>query len=105
MFAEPVEDAIESVRVRVIEEGDIHRIGRLAERIGDELRSKSGAADPDEQDMFEFSGTGRRDFPGVNIGRELPDPRIRFLDVRAQLWRWREFWIAQPVMADHPVLV
>jgi hypothetical protein len=105
MFTEPLEDAIESVRVRVIEEGDIHRIGRLAERVGDELRSESRAADPDEQDVFEFFSTGRRDLPGVDIGRELPDLGIRFFDVRAQLWRWREFWIAQPVMADHPVLV
>ena len=53
VLADPVEDAIESVRVGVIEKVDIHRIGRLAERVGDELRPKGGTADADEQNMFE----------------------------------------------------
>jgi hypothetical protein len=105
VLPQPMEDAVESVRVRVIEEGNVHRIGRLAERVGDKLRPEGGAADPDKQDVLEFFSTWRRDLPRVDIGRELPDARIRFLDIRAQLGRWREFRIAQPVMANHSVLV
>ena len=55
--------------------------------------------------MPELSAFLRRDLSGVHVGGELFDTGVRVLDVRPQLRCWRELGIAQPVMADHPLLV
>src|SRR5207248_2608516 len=45
-IAYPVKHAIETVRIGIIEEKDIHRVVRRAERLCDKFRSERRAADP-----------------------------------------------------------
>ena len=105
MIADPRQHPVESVRVGVIEEINIERIVGVAERICDKLRAERRAANANEQDVFEFPAAFRRDFPGVNVGGELLNPRVRLVDVSAQFGIGREFRIAQPIMAHHPAFV
>jgi hypothetical protein len=105
MVADPVEGAIKSVGVRVIEEKNIERIGGVAERVGDELRPEGGPADPDQEKVFETLAVLWRDFSSVDGGGELFNARVGFIDVRAQFRSWSEFGITEPVMADHPSFI
>jgi hypothetical protein len=98
------EDAIESVRVGVIEEMNVERIAGLAERVGDELRPQGRTADADDRTCLNLP-VFRRDFAGVDIGGELFDARVGLVDVSPELRRRREFRIAEPIMADHSALI
>ena len=103
--ADLFEDAIEAVRIGVIEKEDIHRIARRAEGVGDELRSERRAADSDEQDVLERLPARRRDSADVNIGGEFLDARVGFDNVGAQLVVRRKRRVAQPVMPDLAFLI
>src|SRR5207247_10495603 len=49
----PGENAIESVRVRIIEEKNVHWISCRSKRVCHQLRSKPRTAEPDQQHMLE----------------------------------------------------
>jgi hypothetical protein len=99
------EDAIETVRIGVVEKVNVHRIARRSQRIGDELRPKGGTTDSDQQDVLKSLSVFRRDLSSVHIRCKLFDARISFFDVRAQFRIWSKSRIAQPVMADHALLI
>ena len=46
-----------------------------------------------------------RNFSGVNIGRKLFNASICLFDLRAKLCVWRQGRIAEPVVADHSLLI
>jgi hypothetical protein len=105
VVADSGKDAVEPVRVGVIEKINIQRIVRPAQGIVDELRAESRAANADQQDVFESFSLFWRNFAGMHLSRELFDARVGIVDVGPEFWRRREFRIAQPIMTDHPVLV
>ena len=106
MIADLVEGAVEPVGVRVIEKINIERIGGVAERVGDELRSERRTADADQEDMLEASLLLRRDLsryghrPRIALIRAL----VSSMSARSSAIG-REFGIAQPVVADHALFV
>src|SRR5207248_6605130 len=46
-----------------------------------------------------------RNFSGVNIGRKLFNSFICLFDLRAKLRVWRQGGIAEPIVADHSLLI
>ena len=54
VFADPLEGAVEPIRIGVIEKVNVERIIRPAEGIGDELRPEGRAPDADEENVFEL---------------------------------------------------
>ena len=103
--AQGVEDVVDAVGVGVVEE--VHRelvLARRAEGGTDELRAERGAADADDQKVLELA-LGPGNGAGVNLGGEVLDGGQGGVDCRCELGCGREVRGAQPVMADHPVLV
>ncbi len=98
----PVEDAIESVRVRIIEEKDVHWITCRPKRVCHQLRPKRGAADPDQEHMLETFSIFGRDFSGVNIGGEFFNAVDGLFNFGAKFGSWRKRRTPEPVMTDHP---
>src|SRR5580765_8522301 len=80
------QNAIHAVRIRVVEEKDGQLIRtRLPQRLGDELRSQSRAADSDQQQILERP-RGSLNLAAVNILRECFDGRERILNLLANRW-------------------
>ena len=102
-IVDPVEDAIEPVRVRIIEEKDVHWITCRPERVCHQLRSKRRAADPDQQRMLEAFSIFGRDSSGMNIFGEFFDALDVLFNFRANFRSRRKRRIAEPVMTHHPV--
>jgi len=99
------ERVVDAVRVGVIEEVDRHAIlPGLAQRVGDELRAERGAADADHEQVLELAARAG-DGAGVDLGREILDGGERAGDLLRQLLRRSEVRGAQPIVADHAVLV
>ena len=78
---------------------------RVAEGVGDELRSERRAADPDREDPREPRRVRRLDRAAVHVRRRTLDRGERLADLGVDRGRRRELRAAEPVMADHPVLV
>jgi hypothetical protein len=102
---ELIQDAIHAVGVGIVEEEQPDFVGfRVAERMRDELRSESRAADADEQQLGERAIYSVNS-SSVHVCRKLFDSSDRVLDFGADFGVRRQFRIAQPIMANHPVFV
>ena len=99
-----VEDAVDAVRVGVVDEVHAELVGLAAERVGHELRAEGGAADADAEEVGELAG-GAFDLSRVDLRREAGDGFDGRLHVGGDLRVGREFRRAQPVVADHALLV
>ena len=93
-----LERAVNAVRVRVVEKVQPHPVLRSPERIRDELRPERRAADAHHEHVGKIPALMRPH-------RELLDVRIARHDFLAQHIVRRDLRRAQPVMADHPLLV
>jgi hypothetical protein len=91
MISDPFENAVESIRIRVVEKVDGQWIAGPAERVGDELRTESGAANPNQEDVTELSAFFGRNFSAVNVSGELFDSRVGLVNVRPQFRGRRKF--------------
>ncbi len=100
-IAYPVEHAIETIRIGIVEEKDIHRVVRRAERVCHKLRPERRAADPNVENVLETFSIFSRDFAAVNIFGEFLDAANRVFDFRPDFRCRRKRRIPQPVMTDH----
>ena len=103
--AEAAEHAVEAVGVGVVEEVGGQAVARAAEGVGDELRAERRPADADDQDVAEPLGARRLHPPVVHPRGEVEDARLRVADGGGDLRRGRLLRRAQPVVADHALLV
>src|SRR6185436_17423320 len=99
------ERAVDTLRIGVVEEMQAHRRVTRRESVGEELRTERRSADADRKNVAEALAVGRGDAARVHTAREALDPRERVLDREPELVAGRECWIAQPVVADHALLV
>ena len=105
MAAEAVEDVVDAIGIGVVEEGDGEFVfAGLAEGVGDELWAEGGAADADHEEFFEFT-LGAGDGARVDLGGKIFDRSECGGDRVGQLGRGRELRRAEPVVADHALLV
>ena len=105
LAAELREHLVHAVGIGVIEKVNRHLVRRrLTQRRRDELRSERRATDADDEHVLERA-LRARDFAGVNFSRERLDRGECFLDGLPQFRLRRERGVAQPVMADHALLV
>ena len=107
LTADFLEHVIDAVRIGVVEEMDAHFVAtglEPAERVAHQLRPERRTADADHKQLAELAvGTG--DLALVDAGGEILDGGQRRGDgVRDFLVR-RQLRRAQPVMADHAVLI
>ena len=98
------ENAVHPGRIGVVEEMN-RQLRVRAEGIIHELRAEGGAADADEQELLELSARGWRDLTGVDLFREFLERFQRLGDLLSDLLVRREGGVAQPVVADHALLV
>jgi hypothetical protein len=96
---------VHAIRIGVIEEIRPKPIGaRLAQRIGHELRAEGGAANADDQQIFKRTGRAL-DLTVVDFRGKCPQRRQSILNFLLHRPGRRQLGRAQPVMADHALLI
>ena len=86
--AELAQHAVDAVRVGVVDEVDPHPVGgRVAQRVGHELRPERRAADADAQHAGEPRRRRRPDLPAVDAGGERLDVGDGLADLGGDLRR------------------
>ena len=83
----------------------VEAVVRAAEGVGHELRAERRAADADHEHVAEALGGGRTDPAVVDPCREVGHALLRVADLGRERRRRRELRRAQPVVADHALLV
>ena len=105
LAAQAGEDVIEAVGIGVVEEGDGELVlARVAQCLADKLRAERGTADADHEQMLEFA-LGAGNGAGVDLGGEVLDRGERGGNLGGQFGGGRKLRGAEPVMADHALLV
>ena len=104
---ELLKHAVHAVRVSVVEEGHPQLVAAAlepAEGVGDKLRSKRRTTDADDKDFLELARRAH-DLALMHLGGEGLDGFQRGGDGGAEFGIGRQFGCAQPIVADHAVLV
>ena len=73
------QDAVETIRIGVIEKEDVHLIARRSECVRDELRPERRTSDSDEQEVLEGPAAWGRDPANVDIGGKFLNARVSLL--------------------------
>ena len=101
-----VEHALDAVGIGVVDEVDVHLVaGRIAEGVGDELRSERRSADADRQHVLELRRVGGLIFAPCTLAANVLIAATRLANLLGDLRRRARVRRAQPVMPDHPLLV
>ena len=83
-----VQHAIESIRIRIVEEVNVQWILRCPKRFGDELRAERRTTDPNRKHMLKFFAARVFRFSAVDVGGKFLELRVCLFDVGAQLRIW-----------------
>ena len=98
-------DAVDAVRIRVVEEVNRQRRTCRSQRIGHQLRAKRGATDAHDQHAVVLRSVRCQDPAFAHVFGKLQRGVQRRRNLVFQLRRRRQIGIAQPVMADHAAFV
>src|SRR6266478_6836776 len=104
-FVQLREHAIKTIWIGIVEEEHFHLITLwMTQGARDELRPKSGSTDPNHEQVFECAPRATN-FGRLHVCGESLDGIDGLLDFPTNLRGRRQLWIAQPIMANHPIFI